>query len=213
MTHYYDISRPLFPGMVVWPGETEFQLQPTARLAKGDTVNVTKLTLGAHTGTHVDAPYHFTEDGLPLEQVDLVAYWGPVQVVTVSKPSGPLAPGDFAGIDLRRAPRLLVHSTLSEADHGVFHKEFVYPSPELADYLGQQGIILYGADAPSMDHPDNPKLPGHHALQRNGILILEGLDLTSVPDGVYELSAYPLKIVGGDGSPVRAVLRSLDATS
>ncbi len=213
MTHYYDISRMLFPGMVVWPGETEFQLEPTARLAKGDTVNVTRLTLGAHTGTHVDAPFHFTEDGRTLEKVDLAAYWGLAQVVTVSKPSGPLTPADFAGYDLQRAPRLLVHSVLSEADHGVFHKEFVYPSPELADYLGQQGIILYGADAPSMDHPDNPKLPGHHALQRNGILILEGLDLSGVPDGLYELTAYPLKIRDGDGSPVRAVLRSVDAAS
>lgn len=141
---------------------------------KGDTVNVTRLTLGAHTGTHVDAPYHFTENGRPLEQVDLAAYWGPAQVITVSKPSGPLTPDDFAGHDLRRAPRLLVHSALSEADHSVFHKEFVYPSPELADYLGQQGIVLYGADAPSMDYPDNPKLPGHHALQRNNILIWKG---------------------------------------
>lgn len=213
MTQYYDISRPLFPGMVVWPGETEFQLEPTARLAKEDTVNVTRLTLGAHTGTHVDAPFHFTADGLPLEQVDVAPYWGPAQVVTVSKPSGPLTPDDFAGYDLRRAPRLLVHSALSEADHNVFHKEFVHPSPELADYLGQQGIILYGADGPSMDHPDNPNLPGHHALQRNGILILEGLDLTGVPDGLYELSALPLKIVAGDGCPVRAVLRSVDAAS
>ena len=80
----------------------------------------------------------------------------------------------------------------------------------MADYLGRLGVVLYGTDAPSMDAADSATLAGHNALLRNGIVILEGLDLTGVPDGLYELAALPLKITGGDGSPVRAVLRSLD---
>lgn len=209
-TRLYDISRTLFPGMAVWPGDTPYDLRPTGSLAEGGTVNVTTITLSAHTATHVDAPYHFTDDGATMEAVDLSAYWGPAQVVTVTRVSGPLVPGDFVGYDLARAPRLLVRSGASAADPRVFHHDYVYPSPELADYLGEQGIVLYGADAPSMDASDSKALPGHHALQRNGILILEGLDLSEAPDGVYELSAFPLKILGGDGSPVRAVLRSLE---
>jgi arylformamidase len=205
----YDISRTLFNDMAVWPGDTPFELRPTGSLAKGDTVNVTTITLSAHTGTHVDAPYHFTEDGVTLEQVDLSAYWGPAQVVTVSKESGPLAPDDFAGYDLRLAPRVLVRSRASSLDPRVFYPDFVHPGPELADWLGELGIVLYGADAPSMDASDSKTLPGHHALQRNSILILEGLDLSDVPDGLYELVAFPLKLLGGDGSPVRAVLRSV----
>ena len=210
MTKLYDISRAMRAEMAVWPGDPAFDLNRTGRSADGLAVNVRSLAMGAHTGTHVDAPYHFEDDALPLDKVDLSVYWGPAQVVTVSKPSGPLTPADFAAYDLGRAPRLLVHSPNSEADPNVFPSGFVHPSPELADYLGQLGIVLYGADAPSMDPQDSKDLAGHHALQRNNILILEGLDLNGVPDGVYELAALPLKLIDGDGSPVRAVLRALE---
>lgn len=208
-TRFYDISRLLSAGIAVWPGDTPFQLTTTARRDAGDSVNVTTLTLSAHTGSHVDAPYHFTDDGQTIEVVDLAPYWGIAQVITVGKTAGPLLPADFDGVDLYRAPRLLVHSAASEADPGVFHHDFVYPSPALADYLGAQGITLYGTDAPSMDAADSKTLPGHNALRHNGILILEGLNLAGVPDGLYDLAALPLKIAGGDGSPVRAVLRSI----
>lgn len=208
---FYDITRTMFSGMSVWPGDTPFTLEPTGVLAKGDTVNMTTITFSAHTGTHVDAPYHFTDDGQTLEQVDLTVYWGLAQVVTVSKEAGPLMPDDFTGHNLGQAPRLLVKSGSSAADPRVFHHNYVYPGPKLADHLGQLGIVLYGADAPSMDASDSKTLDGHHALQRNGILILEGLDLSAVPDGVYELAAFPLKVLGGDGSPVRAVLRTIEA--
>lgn len=205
-----DISRPLSPAIAVWPGDTPFEKRTMQSIADGDVVNLTTLVVSAHTGTHVDAPYHFAADGRTMEAVDLSAYWGPAQVVTVRRESGPLVPADFAHADLSRAPRLLVHSDASHSDPSLFHEEFVYPSPELADFLGSQGIVLYGADAPSMDAHDSKALPGHKALQRNGILILEGLDLSSAPDGLYELVAMPLAVRGGDGSPVRAVLRSLD---
>lgn len=205
-----DISRPLQPSLAVWPGDTPFRKEAKQVLAEGDTVNLTTLTVSAHIGTHVDAPYHFDENGRHMDEVDLSAYWGPAQVVTVSKSSGPLTPDDFTRYDLSLAPRLLVHSPASGRDETVFHPEFAYPSPELADLLGDHGILLYGADGPSMDASDSKHLPGHHALHRNGILILEGLDLSHTPDGLYELAALPLPVVGGDGSPVRAVLRPLD---
>jgi len=210
MTKLYDISRAMQAEMAVWPGDPAFDLNRTGRIADGLAVNVSSLAMSAHTGTHVDAPYHFEDDALPLDKVDLSVYWGPAQVVTVNKPSGPLTPADFAAYDLGRAPRLLVHSPNSEADPNVFPSGFVHPSPELADHLGQLGVVLYGADAPSMDPQDSKDLAGHHALQRNNILILEGLDLSGVPDGVYELAALPLKLIDGDGSPVRAVLRALE---
>lgn len=206
----YDISRALYPGVAVWPGDTPYDLRPTARLAAGDVVNLTTLTISAHTATHVDAPFHYDDSGPTMEQVNLDIYWGLAQVVTVSKPAGPLVPADFDGVELGRAPRLLIHSAAGTADPGVFHHDYVYPAPELADLLGRLGIILFGTDAPSVDASDSKTLPGHRALQRNGILILEGLNLTGVPDGLYELAAFPLKIVAGDGSPVRAVLRTLE---
>jgi len=206
----YDISRELRAGMAVWPGDSPFELRAVLSRAGGDSVNLTTLTLSAHTGSHVDAPYHFSDDGPRMDAVDLSAYWGPAQVVTVARESGPLEPADFAGYDLGRAPRLLVHSPASDGDPTVFPPAFVYPSPALADHLGRLGVVLYGADAPSMDAADSTTLPGHNALRRNGIVILEGLDLSAVPDGLYEMVALPLKIVGGDGSPVRAALRALE---
>jgi arylformamidase len=204
-----DISRTLHPALAVWPGDTPFSRTTVLAMADGASVNLSTLTLSAHTGTHADAPFHFRNDGATLARLPLDAYWGLAQVVTVARQHGPLTPDDFAGIDLTRAPRLLVHSGASDLPHDIFPQEFVYPSPELAAYLGAEGIVLYGADTPSMDHADSKELPGHNALLAAGIAILEGLDLRRVPDGVYELSALPLKIDGSDGSPVRAVLRTL----
>ena len=207
---FYDISRTLSPSIAVWPGDTPFGLQQVLDRKQGESVNLTTITMSAHTGSHIDAPRHFTDEGATLEQLDLRPYWGLAQVVTVTKAAGALYPADFAGYELEQAPRLLVHSAASALEPSHFPQEIVYPSPELADYLGSLGILLYGTDAPSMDAVDDPHLPGHNALLRNQISILEGLDLSGVPDGIYELVALPLKIAGGDGSPVRAALRRLE---
>jgi len=205
-----DISRKLTADTAVWPGDTPFKLQPIMQRGLGHSVNLTTISMSAHTGTHVDAPYHFADDGLKMEAVDLRPYWGPAQVVTVNKVSGPLFPPDFSGYDLARTTRLLVHTPTSDCPTTLFPQDIPYPSPDLADYLGSLGILLYGTDAPSMDDINSETLPGHNAMHRNGIAILEGLDLRQVPDGLYELSALPLKIVTGDGSPVRAALRAIE---
>lgn len=202
-----DISRTLFPGMAVWPGDTPLTIETILAMTDGASVNLTTLTLSAHIGTHADAPYHFHERGKTLDIVDLAPYWGLAQVVTVTKAAGPLYPEDFGHVNVRLAARLLVHSEASTLDLARFPDEFVYPSPELANYLGAHGVLLYGADAPSMDDANSTTLPGHHAMLAAGIAILEGLDLSLAPDGLYELAALPLKIARGDGSPVRAVLR------
>lgn len=204
-----DISRSLEKGMAVWPGDSPYRLETVLDRGQGHSVNLTTLTLSAHTGSHADAPRHFTDDGLTIDMVDLRPYWGPACLVTISKAAGPLLPADFAAYDLRGAERLLVRTPLQGLPFDQFPDALPYPSPELADFLGGLGILLYGTDTPSMDAIDSRDLPGHNALLRNGIAILEGLDLSGVVDGRYELVALPLKIVGGDGSPVRAVLRSL----
>ena len=165
------------------------------------------LTLSAHLGTHIDAPCHLAEGAPSLDQLALAPYWGLAQVVTVARSAGALRLADFAHADLRRAPRVLVRSQASSGDPHVFPEAFVHPSPELADDLGRLGVCLYGTDAPSVDAPADVALPGHRALLANGIAILEGLDLSGAGDGLYELVALPLKIAGGDGSPVRVVLR------
>ncbi len=204
-----DISRNLVANTAVWPGDTPFNMRTMMERKKGDTVNLTTLTISAHTGSHADAPYHFDDAGLTMEGVDLEPYWGAAQVVTVDKEVGPLTPTDFAAYDLNQAKRLLVRTPAALFPYTQF-PEFPHPSPELADWLGALGILLYGTDGLSMDDVNSKDLPGHKAMLRNGIAILEGLDLAQAPDGLYELAALPLKIIGGDGSPIRAVLRSLD---
>ncbi len=207
MSDLIDITRPITAVTAPWPGDTPFQLKTELRLVDGDPVNLTRITVSSHFASHVDAPYHFAQNGAKMHEVDLSVYWGPAQVVTVAKPSGPLFPVDFAAYDLTRAARLLVRTPVGTLPIDQFPEAIPHPSPELADFLGAQGIVLYGTDAPSMDALDSKDLPGHHALLRNNIMILEGLRLTAAPDGLYELVALPLHIVDGDGSPVRAVLR------
>ena len=209
MSEIIDISRTLFPAVAVWPGDTPFRLRSNMQIAAGASVNLTTLEMSAHSGSHVDAPYHFDDEGATVELLPLRPYWGRAQVVTVQKSAGPLLPAEFAAYDLAQAPRLLVRSAASDLEPTVFPEQFVYPNPELAGFLGEMGIVLYGSDAPSMDAADSKLLPGHHALMENGIAILEGLDLSAAPDGLYELVALPLKITAGDGSPVRAALRPL----
>jgi arylformamidase len=202
-----DISRTLVTGTAVWPGDTPYGIAKVLERSQGHAVNLTTLTLSAHTGSHVDAPLHFADVDESIDQMDLGLYWGPAQIVTSARPTGPLYPDDFDGYDLTLAPRLLVRSPASELDQTVFPTEYVYPSPELAAHLAGQGVILFGSDAPSMDAMDSKSLMGHNALLHHGIAILEWLDLRDAADGRYELVALPLKIAGGDGSPVRAALR------
>lgn len=205
-----DISRILSPEIAVWPGDTPFRLQSIMTRQSGESVNLTTITMSSHTGTHVDAPAHFSDNGPAMEEVDLWPYWGLAQVVTITKVIGLLSPKDFTQYDLTRAPRLLVRTPIGKMPITQFPEDIPHPSPELADHLGNLGICLYGTDAPSMDDINSLTLPGHNAMFHNKIAVLEGLDLSQASDGLYEISAMPLKIKGGDGSPVRAILRTIE---
>ncbi|HEX9922704.1 MAG TPA: cyclase family protein [Anaerolineae bacterium] len=205
----FDVTRTINPNLAVWPGDTSFSAKRIVDMAEGAPINLFTLTISTHTGTHADAPYHFLNDDITIEQVPLEPYLGSATLVTVQREAGPLTPADFpADLAWDQIERLLVHSVASEKPHAEFPTEFIYPSPELADHLAAHGVILFGSDAPSMDHMHSKSLPGHNALRRHRIAILEGLLLTGVPDGNYELIALPLKLEGSDGSPVRAILRA-----
>lgn len=207
--NFYDISRTLSAAAYTWPGLERTELNEVLSQSVGDSVNVGLLSIGIHTGTHVDAPYHFDSTGETVDRLPLEIFWGPAQVVTITKKKGALYPEDLAEVDLGLAPRLLLHTAASELPEHIFPEEIAYPSPALAAHLAQTGVILFGTDAPSVDAVTDRLLPGHRALYKYGISILEGLDLSGVPDGLYELSALPLKVKTGDGSPVRAGLRRL----
>jgi arylformamidase len=204
----YDITLPVHPGLAGWPGDAPYRLEWTCTRRGGAAVNLGQIALSIHTGTHVDAPFHFDDGGPTIDRVDLTPYVGPARVVDVSGRTL-IRQADLAAIDCRSAPRLLLR-TGAWLDPARFPEVIPVMEGGLPDWMAEQGVILVGLDVPSVDALDSKDLPNHHALARHGIAILESLALADVPEGVYELMALPLKLVGADGSPVRALLRHLD---
>ncbi|WP_289142375.1 arylformamidase [uncultured Brevibacillus sp.] len=201
----YDISRPLKRGMPTWPGDTPFQYEVSWPKSDSGSVNVGKLTMSIHTGTHVDAPFHFDDEGRKITDLDLNLYVGQAKLVDVAGRTS-IGADDLANVDLKGITRLLLR-TSSWSDPDQFPESICYLRPDLAPFLAEKGIRLIGVDVPSIDPLDSKELPAHHGLHQNDIHILEGLCLEDVEPGIYELIALPLQIEEADGSPVRAVLR------
>jgi arylformamidase len=158
-----------------------------------------------HTGTHTDAPYHFDDEGTAADALDLHPFIGPARVIALTD-RAQLRREDLEPFDLSDTPRVLLR-TDSWTDHSRFPTSIPVMDEDVPAWLHHHGVVLVGVDVPSVDHLDSKTLPNHHALGAYGITILEGLDLLSVPACRYELLALPLKLVGADGAPVRAVLR------
>lgn len=207
----YDISPPLSPELAVWPGDVPLTREMQAHLAQGDPVTASALHTTVHLGAHADAPAHIVRDGLSIDRCALEPFLGRCRVYRVAVGArGAIKPADLgAPVD---TPRVLLATGVAGA-RTAFADDFAAPALELADWLHTQGVQLLGVDTPSVDRFGAEGLPVHHRLIAHGIAILEGLDLADVPAGVYELCALPLRLVGFDASPVRAVLRTIDATT
>jgi arylformamidase len=203
----HDISRPVAPGIPVWPGDTPFDFRFVARIADGASVNVGRVEMSVHTGTHLDAPLHYSDGSPDAASVPLERYLGPCVVVEARPSRGGVLPGDLppdADVAVRATRRLLVRTYRERPSR--FDESMRHATPELADWLAARGAVLLGIDTDSMDAFDSKDLPAHRRLDSHGIAILEGIDLSRVTPGRYELVALPLRLVGADGSPARAVL-------
>lgn len=202
-----DISRLLTPGHPNWPGDALFRVTPGARIAQGDSVNTGELATSTHTGTHVDAPWHYDDAGVKMSGVPLAAYVGPCRVVSVQGRGEPLTVEEDALTDLPGSlpPRLLLN-TGQPAHWQEFPTRFAALSPAFVREAARRGVTLIGTDAPSVDPLTSKTLDGHHACREAGVLILEGLNLSGVPDGGYDLICLPLPLTEVDGAPARAVL-------
>jgi arylformamidase len=210
MAQIYDISRRISPDLVVWPGDTPFSYRQLLDKRQSASVNLTTLTLSAHTGSHADAPWHFMRTGISPADMPLEKFIGPAHVVTTDRKQGGIVPDDFKNIDLDGVERLLIHSWVSDSPDHVWPEDFPYLTTDLIDWLGEKRVKLLGVDMPSVDSFDSQFLPAHHRMHKYDMVNLEMLMLKGVPDGVYELIALPLKLTDVDGSPVRAILRPLD---
>lgn len=198
-----DISPPIHAGIANWPGDTPFSLRKLSTFEDGN-LDLGTIETSLHVGAHTDAPLHYHPEGKAMADVPLDAYYGPCDVVDVD-----VARGQRFGRDhLSRwptAPRVLFR-TGTFPDPEDWNRDFAAPEPELIDALAADGVLLVGFDTPSTDLMDSKGLPAHRRLHAHGMANLEGLVLAHVPAGQYTLSAFPLRIVGADASPVRAVL-------
>lgn len=204
---FFDISPPITPQLRVWPGDTPPSREVLLDMKRGDNLTLSTLHATVHLGAHADGPNHYGTDAPSIDQRTLDFYLGPCQVIRVSVERGKrIAPESI------RTPittnRVLLH-TGTFPDPTDFNEDFAALSPELVDTMHAQGVRLIGIDTPSVDLFTSKDLPAHHRFLANDMAILEGIVLDDVPEGTYELIALPLKLVGFDASPVRAILRCL----
>ncbi len=200
-----DISRTVSPALAGWPGDTPYRFEMLCRLHEGASVNLGTIQMSPHTGTHIDAPYHYDDQGKTVSHLPLETYVGRAAVVKVEGKQE-IRREDIP-VRYLAAPRLLLR-TGGWVDSARFPESIPVIAPDVPSWLHAHGVILLGLDVPSVDAIESKDLPNHHALGRHGIAILEGLDLTGVAEGFYDLIALPLKLEGADGCPVRAILRS-----
>jgi arylformamidase len=198
--------------MPIYEGDPGVEVQAWSSMAKGDSANVSFLQFGAHTGTHVDAPAHFIEGAGKLDALPLDALIGPARVVRVPDDKNEIDPAFLADCDLKNVERVLFHTRNSGFWSEGFRKDFTHLLPEAAQTLIDAGVKLVGTDYLSIEKFHSGHHRTHLALLSNNVVIVEGLNLTNVPTGDYELICLPLKIAdgAGDGAPARAVLRTIE---
>lgn len=201
----YDITPKISPRLGVFPGDQAFSRKVAMSFAGGDHLELSSITTTVHLGAHADAPSHYAAGGETIEQRSLSPYIGRAQVVRLKglKPRERVMPAHLRVEIL--SPRILF-DTCSFADPEKWNSDFNSLSPELLNWLADQGVRLVGIDTPSVDPEDCKTLDSHQVLFKRDFSVLEGLLLKEVPEGHYTLVALPLPIEGGDASPVRAVL-------
>ncbi|SFO91908.1 arylformamidase [Qipengyuania nanhaisediminis] len=202
----FDISQVLRPGLPVWPGDTEFGFERTWRMEDGSPVNVGKMTMTTHSGTHADAPLHYSADGMDAASMELDPFIGQCLVVDARGVSGEIDVADLPHLD--SVDRVLFR-TWDSFPHDEWRSDWTPISSEAIEWLALQGVKLIGTDAPSVDPQDSKTMDAHKAVAKNAMRILEGLVLDGVEEGRYELIALPLKVGGGDAGLTRAILREI----
>ena len=203
----YDITAAISNNLPVYGDERPI-ITTLAQIANGDAYNLTWLSVSAHTGTHADMPLHFIADGAACDDIALAHFYGPAKVMRIAATSH-IRKADLEPLDIQAGDIILLDTGQSAyMRQGTLRHDFVALTPEAAEYLAQKKIKTIGIDYLSIDPYDAADFLAHKILLGSGIAILEGLVLEDVPEGIYTLSALPLKIPNGEGSPVRAVLVS-----
>lgn len=204
----YDISPPVTPEIAVFPGDTPWRREVLLDMTRGDALTLSTMHGTCHLGAHADGPIHYGVDGRAIDEQPLDRYLGRCQVIETTTQRGQRVLVDHLTDSISEERVLLKTGTWPDPTE--FNPDFAGLSVGLVETLGAAGVLTVGVDTPSVDTADSKDLPAHRAIFEHDIAILEYLDLARVPAGVYELIALPLKLVGFDASPVRAVLRTID---
>jgi arylformamidase len=203
----YDITPRITPKLAVWPGDTPLSREVLNDMARGDNITLSTLRATMHLGAHADGPNHYGKDAPAIDERGLDYFLGPCQVIRAevaraTRITPAMLPGEVT------TSRVLF-ATGTYPDPQNWNTDFAALSVDLIDFLHERGVITVGIDTPSVDLFESKDLPAHKAILRCNMSILEGLVLKDVPKGTYELIALPLRLVGFDASPVRAVLRAV----
>ena len=209
----WDISRTLSNDLAEWPGDEPCCFRLTRQKAKGESVNLGTISMSVHNGTHADAQFHFDTNGESIEKAPLETYLGRAAVVDLAQAFLDSKEKHLITIeDLRPSAEAIAATSRLLVKTGRWSNSAVFPNQipviaaDVPAWLQKNGVKLLGMDLPSVDEIDSKSLQNHHALARAGIAIVESLDLSDVASGIYQFAALPLKIAGGDGAPMRAIL-------
>lgn len=207
MSRIYDISPPISPDLKVWPGDTPPSREVLLDMKRGANITLSTLRATVHLGAHADGPNHYGTNAPAIDERSLDYYLGPCQVIRTDVKRGERVAAKHLKQVINQPRVLLATGTFPDPTN--WNNDFAAIDPALVDDLHRRGVITIGIDSPSVDLFDSKDLPAHARFLANDMAILEGLILKDVPEGAYELIALPLKLVGFDASPVRAILRSM----
>lgn len=205
----YDISVTLQPGIPLWPGDPPLVLERVQKIEEGADANVSRLDMGVHTGTHIDAPYHFLTDGGLVEDISLDVLIGPAQVIEFPESCDRITAAVLQEAGIKNGVQRLLFKTRNSAcwvGGTPFRDDFIALWPDGAEYLVESGVKLVGIDYLSVA-PFTDGVTTHRILLEGGIVILEGIDLSQAPAGDYVLYCLPLKLGRCEGAPARAILQ------
>lgn len=201
---FYDVTLPIYPGMPVFPGDPEMSADPVLKISAGDGINLHRISLGTHTGTHIDVPFHISEHGFSVDHINLEVLIGSAFVLDLGEVKE-ICHNMLANYNLGGIRRLIIKTGYSYQDRTLPPENYPYLTKDAAKHLVRLGIQLVGIDSPSVD-PVTGELVAHRELLGSSVIIVENLNLARTGTGEYQLICMPLLLAGMDGAPARVLL-------